>query len=35
MTDIEREGIAVLPVRAAIDNTKVLELLLDRLCAPR
>jgi tetraacyldisaccharide 4'-kinase len=35
MTEIEREGIAMLPVRAAIDNAKVLELLLDRLCASR
>ena len=35
MTEVEREGIMVLPVRAAIDNAKVLDLLLDRLCAPR
>jgi len=35
MTEVEREEIAVLPVRAAIDNVKALELLLDRLCAPR
>jgi tetraacyldisaccharide 4'-kinase len=35
MTEVEREGIATLPVRAAIDNAKALELLLDRLCAAR
>jgi tetraacyldisaccharide-1-P 4'-kinase len=35
MTEIEREEIATLPVRAAIDNIKALELLLDRLCASR
>ncbi|MGC9953398.1 MAG: tetraacyldisaccharide 4'-kinase [Rhizomicrobium sp.] len=35
MTEVEREGIATLPVRAAIDNAKALELLLDRLCASR
>ena len=35
MTETEREGIAVLPVRAAIDNVPALELLLDRLVAPR
>jgi tetraacyldisaccharide 4'-kinase len=35
MTEVEREGITVLPVRAAIDNTKALDLLLDRLCASR
>ena len=35
MTETEREGIVVLPVRAAIDNTPALELLLDRLLAPR
>ncbi|MGA7712232.1 MAG: tetraacyldisaccharide 4'-kinase [Rhizomicrobium sp.] len=34
MTDVEREGIAVLPVRAAIDNLEALERLLDRLPAP-
>ncbi len=34
MTDVEREGIAVLPVRAAIDNPEALERLLDRLPAP-
>ncbi|MDE2631373.1 MAG: tetraacyldisaccharide 4'-kinase, partial [Alphaproteobacteria bacterium] len=35
MTDIERQGIAVLPVRAVISDAKALELLLDRLCASR
>ncbi|HEY0281302.1 MAG TPA: tetraacyldisaccharide 4'-kinase [Rhizomicrobium sp.] len=35
MTEVEREGITVLPIRAAIDNGKALELLLDRLCASR
>ena len=35
MTETEREGIIVLPVRAAIDNLPALELLLDRLVAPR
>ena len=35
MTEIEREGIATLPVRAAVDNAKALELLLDRLGAAR
>jgi tetraacyldisaccharide 4'-kinase len=35
MTEVEREGIATLPVRAAIDNVKALDLLLDRLCASR
>ena len=35
MTEAEREGIAVLPVRAAIDNLPALELLLDRLVTPR
>ena len=35
MTEAEREGIAVLPVRAVIDNTKALELLLDRLWPAR
>ena len=35
MTEAEREEIAVLPVRAVIDNTKALELLLDRLWPAR
>jgi tetraacyldisaccharide 4'-kinase len=35
MTEVEREGIAALPVRAAIDSAKALELLLDRLSASR
>lgn len=35
LPDVEREGVAVLPVRAAIDNPDALELLLDRLYAPR
>ncbi len=34
MTDVEREGIAVLPVRAAIDDPQALERLLDRLREP-
>jgi tetraacyldisaccharide 4'-kinase len=35
MPDVEREGIAVLPVRAAIDDADTLDQLLDRLSAPR
>ncbi|MBU6297366.1 MAG: tetraacyldisaccharide 4'-kinase [Alphaproteobacteria bacterium] len=35
LPDVEREGIAVLPVRAAIDNMDALDRLLDTLCAPR
>jgi tetraacyldisaccharide 4'-kinase len=31
MTPVEREGIAVLPVRAAFDDHEALERLLDRL----
>jgi tetraacyldisaccharide 4'-kinase len=34
MTEVEREGISVLPVRAAIDEPQALELLLDRVRAP-
>jgi tetraacyldisaccharide 4'-kinase len=35
LSELEREGIATVPVRAAIGNDKALELLLDRLCASR
>jgi tetraacyldisaccharide 4'-kinase len=34
MTEVEREGVAVLPVRAAIENPQALERLLDRLLVP-